>query len=254
MVLPAPPTWDSGVRRSGPLFKCHSVCVGMCNYGGQAFDPGFPSGLNCPHIERHSVSLGTPLYSAALSCVPLWNSKHCRLKSEIWPVHAPVCMCVCGNDWIALYESLCRQYVFCNYNVVVSSHVCRRWYLIMHVWKGGSCVPVFACLWLHDCDFFQMPPCVICPHNNYHLCQINQRDFLPDSDLSYSFFSLTSRSSVYYAFSQRHAFTHSMYCESKGEMERAIYRHSGHLGSLNYFTDEMDIMHRSQYLCSWHNC
>lgn len=80
----------SGVRRSGPLFKWHSVCWGMCNYGGQAFDPGFPSGLNCPHIERCSVSLGTPLYSAALSCAPLWNSKHPLLKSELWPVHAPV--------------------------------------------------------------------------------------------------------------------------------------------------------------------
>lgn len=62
----------------------------MCNYGGQAFDPGFPSGLNCPHIERCSVSLGTPLYSAVLSCAPLWNSKHPLLKSELWPAHAPV--------------------------------------------------------------------------------------------------------------------------------------------------------------------
>lgn len=91
----------SGVQRSGPLFKWHSVCWGMCNYGGQAFDPGFPSGLNCPHIERCSVSLGTPLYSAALSCAPRWNSKHPLLKSELCPVHAPVrrgkilAMCVC---------------------------------------------------------------------------------------------------------------------------------------------------------------
>lgn len=68
----------------------HRVCWGMCNYGGQAFDPGFPSGLNCPHIERCSVSLGTPLYSAVLSCAPLWNSKHPLLKSELWPAHAPV--------------------------------------------------------------------------------------------------------------------------------------------------------------------
>lgn len=88
MMLSVSATWDSGVRRSGPLFKCHCVCWGMCNYGGQAFDPGFPSGLNCPHIERCSVSLGTPLYSAALSCAPLWNSKHRRLKSELWPVLA----------------------------------------------------------------------------------------------------------------------------------------------------------------------
>lgn len=69
---------------------CHWVCWGMCNYGGQAFDPAFPSGLNCPHIERCSVSLGTPLYSAGLSCAPLWNSKHPLLKSELWPAHAPV--------------------------------------------------------------------------------------------------------------------------------------------------------------------
>lgn len=86
----------------------------MCNYGGQAFDPGFPSGLNCPHIERCSVSLGTPLYSAALSCAPLWNSKHPLLKSELWPVHAPVqddtggwggCLGVVGGGGVINYHT-----------------------------------------------------------------------------------------------------------------------------------------------------
>lgn len=106
MVLPAS-VHGSRSQESGGLAHSSNgtvFCWGMCNYGGQAFDPGFPSGLNCPHIERRRVSLGAPLYSAALSCAPLWNSKHLLLKSELWPVHAPVqwwntatfvCVCVC---------------------------------------------------------------------------------------------------------------------------------------------------------------
>lgn len=97
----------SGSEESGGLALSSNgtvFCWGMCNYGGQAFDPGFPSGLNCPHIELNSVSLGTPLYSAALSCAPLWNSKHPLLKSKACPWssavrrNSPVCPDICGDE------------------------------------------------------------------------------------------------------------------------------------------------------------
>lgn len=161
----------------------------MCNYGGQAFDPAFPSGLNCPHIERCSVSLGTPLYSAALSCAPLWNSKHPFLKSELWPVHAPVrrwwwwwggpSIYVCVWQKKKQVKLVCvdiKMLVFMvmlaglEFHILWMWSVCDRKFVFMH-----SCV----CVWVCDCDSFHMLPCVICPpHNNYHLCQINQRDFL----------------------------------------------------------------------------
>lgn len=81
--------------------------------------------------------------------------------------------------------------------------------------KQEVCMPTLACVCVCDCDSFHMLSCVICPpHNNYHLCQINQRGLsrflFSSSDLSYSFFSNIK---CFLNFPLKESFTHLMYYE-----------------------------------------
>ena len=114
-----------------------------------------------------------------------------------WPL--PLCVCVhkwpytmqrviswgMSEEFVCVRGELCGK-TRCTVNELVYVVVWTdrvSCCMCLSVWKKclwrEVCAPAFAWVWLWDCDSFHMLSCVICPpHNNYHLCQINQGDFL----------------------------------------------------------------------------